>query len=74
MDDFEFSYICESADQDDLTEDFEHETNKVHKYVMSFFSVTKVSTLQKTSDSKVVFHEHLENPDFVETSHIVILS
>ena len=62
MDDFEFSYIGESADQDDLNEDFEHETNKVHKYVMSFFSVTKV------------FHEHLENPDFVETSHIVILS
>ena len=60
MDDFEFSYIGESADQDDLNEDFEHETNKVHKYVMSFFSVTKV-----------VFHEHLENPDFVETSHIV---
>ena len=39
MDDFEFSYIGESADQDDLNEDFEHETNKVHKYVMSFFFV-----------------------------------
>ena len=28
MDDVEFSYIGESADQDDLNEDFEHETNK----------------------------------------------
>ena len=34
MDDFEFSYIGESADQDDLNEDFEHEANKVHKYVI----------------------------------------
>ena len=49
MDDFEFTYIGESADQDDLNEDFEHETNKVHKNVKSFFSVTKVCTLQKTS-------------------------
>ena len=55
MDDFEFSYIGESADQDDLNEDFEHETNKVHKYVMSFFSVTKVSTLQKHQTQKWCF-------------------
>ena len=61
--------LSESADQDDLNEDFEHETNEVHKYVMSLLSATKVSTLQE--NSKVVFHEHLENPDFIETSHIV---
>ncbi len=35
-------------------------------------AVTKVSTLQKTSDSKVVVHEHLENPDFVD-SHCQIV-
>ena len=63
------SYIGESANQDDLNEDFEHETNEVHKYVMSLLSATKVSSLQE--NSKVVFHEHLENPDLVETSHIV---
>ena len=34
--------------------------------------VTKVSTLQITSDSKVVVHEHLENPDFVD-SHCQIV-
>ena len=32
--------LSESADQDDLNEDFEHETNEVHKYVMSLLSAT----------------------------------
>ena len=32
MDDFEFNYMGESADQDDLNEDFEHDMDKESKF------------------------------------------
>ena len=142
MDDYEFNYIGESADQeeinvdqeDDLNEDFEprstrvnaegkrirgtdlvwtkkvnfntpeaflesnildeiketytskrkreHETHEVHNYVCHFSQRQKFLPCKKQlrivfpSDSKEVFvqetgvHEHIENPDFVETSHV----
>ena len=141
MDDFEFSYIGESANQeeldgdqeDNLNEDFEsqsthvnegkrirgtdmvwtkkvnfnspedflksnildeiketytskrkreHEIHKVHNYVCHFSQRQKYLPCKKQlrivfpSDSKEVFvqetgvHEHIENPDFVETSHV----
>ena len=142
MDDYEFSYIGESADQeelnvdqeDDLNEDFEprstrvnaegkrirgtdlvwtkkvnfntpeaflesnildeiketytskrkreHETHEVHNYLCHFSQRQKFLPCKKQlqivfpSDSKEVFvqetgvHEHIENPDFVETSHV----
>ena len=113
MDDFEFNYIGESANQEELNEDFElevnfntpeafleskildeiketytskrkreHETHEVHNYVCHFSQRQKFLPCKKQlrivfpSDSKEVFvqetgvHEHIENPDFVETSHV----
>ena len=60
----------------------EHETHKVHNYVCHFSQRQRFLPCKKQlrilfpSDSKEVFveetgvHEHIENPDFVETSHV----
>ena len=53
----------------------EKESMRPTKFINMFYVITlsdKIFYIAKTSDSKVVFHEHIENPDFVD-SHCQIM-